>query len=402
MTDAREQVLRELLQKIAAENNYENPEFETVVVPTTGANFSSQLFHATIKSSEKEDINVFAKVLVMGETMRQQFGKQATDMMLNIEPYFYTKLAKKYKEIEDKYDVPDEHRLIVPKYYGHSMEYLKEAVVMQDLSKDGFVTYDRFKSIDWDYASKAIEEMAKLHALSIAHQKEYPDDFEEAKKVLKRPDFEEKNPFLEMFKQGVAKALELTREENRPKITNFFESFDSNQFVKFYMPNKRPAIVHSDYRPSNLLHKIYEDGKFQVVPVDYQSLLVGSVVMDLLYFIFTGSDGAFRAKHYDQLIDYYYENLAAALKRLNLDPEEAFPRTDFDEELKEMLPFGLISSCMLLPVITIDLADVPRGEDGEYESESYDDMFGMLKNANALCEQRVNEVVDDYVRWGIL
>ncbi|KAL0809689.1 hypothetical protein ABMA28_011206 [Loxostege sticticalis] len=402
MTDAREQVLREILQKIAAENNYENPEFETALVPTTGANFSSQLFHATIRSTEKDDINVFAKVAVIGEAMRKQFGKQTTDVMLEIEPYFYTKLSKKYKEIEDKHDVPEEHRLIVPKYYGHSVEYLKEVVVMQDLSKDGFVTYDRFKSIDWDYALKAIEEMAKFHALSIAHQKEYPDDFEEAKKVVKRPVFEENNPFLDVFKQGVAQVLKMTREENKLKLQNYFETFDDNQFMKFYMPNKIPVIIHSDYRPSNLMHKIDADGKLQLIAVDYQTMHVGSVAMDLLYFIFTGSDGAFRAKHYEQLIDYYYDNLAAALKRLNLDPEEAFPRSVFDEELKEMLPFGLVVSCMLLPLITVDLANVPRGKDGEYESESFDDMFGMLKNVNALCEQRVNEVVDDYVRWGIL
>ncbi|KAL0859164.1 hypothetical protein ABMA27_010988 [Loxostege sticticalis] len=332
MTDAREQVLRELLQKIAAENNYENPEFETALVPTTGANFSSQLFHATIKSTDKDDINVFAKVAVIGETMRKQVGSP----MLDIEPYFYTKLATKYKEIEDKHDVPEEHRLFVPKFYGYSIEYLKEVVVMQDLSKDGFVTYDRFKSIDWDYASKAIEEMAKLHALSIAHQKEYPDDFEEAKKVIKRPLFDANNPIRELFTQRVAQVLEMTREENRAKIPKFFETFDPNQFMKFYMPNKRPVIIHSDYRPSNLMHKINEDGKLQVVVVDYQTMHVGSVAMDLLYFIFTGSDGAFRMKHYDQLIDYYYENLSAALKRLNLDPEEAFPRSVFDEELKEV------------------------------------------------------------------
>ncbi|KAL0859166.1 hypothetical protein ABMA27_010990 [Loxostege sticticalis] len=397
MTDAREQVLRELLQKIAAENNYENPEFETALVPTTGANFSSQLFHATIKSTEKDDINVFAKVAVIGETMRKQVGSP----MLDIEPYFYTKLATKYKEIEDKHDVPEEHRLVVPKFYGHSIEYMKEVVVMQDLSKDGFETYDRFKSIDWDYASKAVEEMAKLHALSIAHQKEFPDDFEEAKKVLKTM-FDENNPMQELFKQRVGQVLEMTREENRPRIEKFFETFDPNQFMKFYVPIKRPVIIHSDYRPSNLMHKIDEDGKLQVVVVDYQTLHVGSVAKDLLYFILSGSDGAFRAKHYDQLIDYYYENLAAALKRLNLDPEETFPRTNFDEELKEMLPFGLVISCMLLPLITIDVANVPRGVDGEFENESFEHMFRMLSNVNALCEQRVNEVVDDYVRWGVL
>ena len=70
--------------------------------------------------------------------------------------------------------------------------------------------------------------------------------------------------------------------------------------------------------------------------VDLQTLQGGSPVTDLIYFIFTGSDEEFRAKHYQKLIDHYYSELSAAMKRLNLDPEETFSREDFDFEMKEV------------------------------------------------------------------
>ncbi|KAL0859169.1 hypothetical protein ABMA27_010993 [Loxostege sticticalis] len=399
MTDARENLLRDLLQKIATEQQYENPDIETAAIPTTGANFTSQLFHASLKSAGKADINVFAKVAVVNETMREQLG---SNTIFEIEPHFYGKLAKAYKEIEDKHNVPEEFRLVVPKFYGHSGEYLKEVLVLQDLSKDGFVTYDRLKSVDWDYASKAVEELAKLHALSIAYQKEYPEDFEEDKKVLRRAKMDESSPMVEMFKQMIGQVIQMVREENRPKIMKFLTgSFDMQGFMEFYSPKKRPVIVHSDYRQSNLMHKIDEDGKLQVIIVDYQTLHPGSACLDLLYFIFTGSDGAFRAQYYDQLLNHYFENLTAALKRLDLDPEEAFPRSVFDEEMKEMLPFGLLIASMMLPLVTVELAELTKSGMA-FENKSLEAMTDMLSVVNALCSQRFNEVVDDYVKWGVL
>ncbi|XP_063835853.1 uncharacterized protein LOC135085008 [Ostrinia nubilalis] len=399
MTDVRELALRNILEEIAVEQKYGDPDIQTSAIPTTGSNFTSQLFYATIKSAEKQDINVFAKVAVVAEKLREEVK---TFTIFDTERHFYTKLTKTYKEIEDKHNIPEEHRLVIPKYYGGSNDYLKEVVVLQDLSKDGFITYDRLKSIDWEYASTAVEELAKLHALSIAYQKEYPEDYEAAKGVLKRPMMGDDHPITIMLKQTLSKTAQMVREENRAKLEKFFsETFCFEQFKNFYEPIKRPVIIHSDFRQSNLMHKIDEDGKVQVVIVDYQSLHPGPAANDLLYFIFTGSDGAFRAKYFDRLIDHYYEHMAAALRRLDLDPKEAFPRDIFDQELKEMLPFGLLIAGFLLPMITVDTADVSK--DGEaFENESFETMAELMGKSNDLSTRRLNEVVDDYVKWGII
>ena len=53
--------------------------------------------------------------------------------------------------------------------------------------------------------------------------------------------------------------------------------------------------------------------------VDLQCLQVGSPAGDLIYFIVTGSDEEFRTKYYEKLIDHYYTQLCAAMKRQNVD-----------------------------------------------------------------------------------
>ena len=81
---------------------------------------------------------------------------------------------------------------------------------------------------------------------------------------------------------------------------------------------------------------LIQDGKVDIKVLDLQTLQGGSPVCDLLYFIFTGSDEEFRAKYYEKMLDHYYTQLSAAMKRLNLDPEETFSREDFDYEMKEV------------------------------------------------------------------
>jgi hypothetical protein len=70
--------------------------------------------------------------------------------------------------------------------------------------------------------------------------------------------------------------------------------------------------------------------------VDYQTMALCNPTSDLLYFIFTGSDGEFRRRHYKQLLDHYHHQLNLALTRLHLNPDKIFSRQDFDDELKEV------------------------------------------------------------------
>lgn len=254
MTDRREMLLRDVLQKIASDQDYHNPEFNTTVVPTTGSNFSSQLFNVTISAAGRDDLKVFGKVAAVGEHFRTQ-GLPAK--VYDIERYVYRKLVNIYKQIEERHQLPEEHRLVIPKFFGHSETYLEEVMVLQDLSVDGFTTCDRLKSIDWDYASTTVKELAKLHSLSLAFQKEYPDEYKEALKVLVWNIKDTVSVGL-VHQRMNDNMVSMIREENRPRLQRFFEKLDEETFANYYEPLKRPVIIHSDFKPCNLMHKIDE------------------------------------------------------------------------------------------------------------------------------------------------
>lgn len=70
--------------------------------------------------------------------------------------------------------------------------------------------------------------------------------------------------------------------------------------------------------------------------MDYQTVVTGSPVTDVLYLEFLGTDEKFRRENHERLLDHYFKELTAALDRVGLDVNEEYPRETFDSELKEV------------------------------------------------------------------
>ncbi|XP_037295302.1 uncharacterized protein LOC119189508 [Manduca sexta] len=156
-----EQILIELLNKIVAEQALVAPQVKIQPISSGGANFTTQLLQVTISHGDDE-LKLFAKVAAVGEKFRQELPGFR---MFEAENDFYTKLIKFYENLQEKHNVPQDKRFVAPKCYGCSSKLYEEVIVLEDLSAQGFTVYDRMKSVDWDYASKAVEEIAKFHAL---------------------------------------------------------------------------------------------------------------------------------------------------------------------------------------------------------------------------------------------
>ncbi|KAJ8717585.1 hypothetical protein PYW07_005515 [Mythimna separata] len=384
-----DETLRNLLNKIAAEHKYEKPEFIINEIFSGGANYTSKLYTVIVREEDKEDVHLFAKVAAAGEAFRKD---------MPIDPYkgeqfVYTKLAKIYEALEEEHGVPKENRLYFTKFYGFDPTLYHETVVLENLLAQGYGPHNRLRSVNWEYASSAIGDLAKMHALSFAFSKQYPEEFEKTLELLKL-DWGEFQSMKPMFQKTINVALENVKVENKEAL----EKFLRNQELPFlmYIPIRKTAIVHGDFRGDNLLNRVREDGKVDIKIVDLQGLHGGTPVADIIYFIFSGTDEEFRAKYYDRLLNHYYTELSAAMTRLNLDPEETYSRDDFEYEMKERLPYGLSLAVFMLPVITIDSKDAPEVD------ENLDmNAFEVDKISN-LYAGRLNGVVNDFVKWGIL
>ncbi|XP_014368550.2 uncharacterized protein LOC106718864 [Papilio machaon] len=387
MSDA-EQLVRDLVQKIAEEQGYGDCHIELKSFTTGGANYTSQLFHITITAPDKDDLKLFAKIASVGEQIR----KQTPFKMFETEIYFYTELLKHYQDLEEKHNVPKQHRLATVKFYGCNKEYLNEILVLEDLSSLGFDIHDRFKSFDWEYAARSIVELAKLHALSIAFSKEKPEEYDVLAKFLS---FElNSEDFKPMMENMARSALAVVKEENRWRLEAHLQKMKDLKSSHYFRPLNCPVVTHGDFRPSNLMHRVHEDGRLELVPVDYQMLKVSNPGIDLMYYIFGGSDEDFRDKHYHQLLDYYHEQLSNALVRLDIDPVKTYPKEAFDSDIKEVEPYGIFVGMMMVPLLTVDAENAPSMDGG--------DLSDFLIKPNGLAISRLNGIINSFIKLGVL
>ncbi|XP_045777984.1 uncharacterized protein LOC123875925 isoform X2 [Maniola jurtina] len=390
MADA-ESTLREVLNRILDEHEYKPREIKLNAITTGGANYTSSLYIIKVVSPNLDDLNLFAKVACIGETMRTAMK---ADWLFTTERFVYTELVKIYNDIQAKTNVPEEHRFVFPKFYGCNPDLGKETIVMENLVEAGFKTYNRFLSMDWEHASAAVDNLAKFHALSFAFEKYYPEKFEELVPNMKYRIGSGDEPSEKMkalWQKMVDESLEVLKEEQRDRVRSYL--MDTNLLQKHNKPIGRPVVAHGDYRLSNLLFRRRDDN-LQAIAVDYQTVHAGCPAGDLVYFIFMGSDEEFRRQHYEKLLDHYFVCLEQALERLAVELS-VYTREKFDSDMKELLPYAVLLGVMVLPVVTVQADAAPR-VDGDADINDF------VMKPNELFAQRFNGIVNDCIRWGAI
>lgn len=249
------QTLRKFLDVIAKNHGYLEKTIEVTPTTSKGANYTSALFKVKMSGTNKETLNMFAKVAIVSKSLREQvFDKR----MFETEKVFYTHLAKVYSTQQEKYRIPEEERLIFPKYYGSQENYMEEIMVLQDLSAEGYTMHNRREPVSWDYASNAVATLAKFHALSFSYKKDLPEEFEKYAEDMK---FRLSQPF-EVMKEAwtdiAARVSTILEEDEGARLKKFMADVCASEasLKKCIAPTKWKQFVHGDYKASNLLHKV--------------------------------------------------------------------------------------------------------------------------------------------------
>lgn len=237
----------DLLKRIAGEQKFVNYDLKIDPVSTGGAHYTSKLYRVRLTEQERV-LHLFAKVAAIGEKMRSQAPR-----IYETEHFAYTRLANIYEELQDEHQVPDEYKLFFPKLYGSHPKEHEETIVLEDLMMAGYESYDRFKAITWPYSKRAVEELAKMHALSFSYAKCRPDDF---KQVVGRLKFEyklEHNDMKTYYTRIINRAVDAVQDQHKAVVADYFKDFDQDDFKALYKTSRGIVIGHSDYRPNNLM-----------------------------------------------------------------------------------------------------------------------------------------------------
>ncbi|CAH0401110.1 unnamed protein product [Chilo suppressalis] len=318
-----EETLLEVLRSIARDLSYQEPQLDIRAVTSGGANYTSKLYLATISSPGKERLHLFAKIGSFSEKIRTQVN---VDQLFRTEHLIYTKLVKIWDSIQEKYQVPDEHRYVFPKYYGGNLKTGCETVVLEDLTAAGYSICDRFKPADWEHAAKSIEALAKFHALSFVLDKEDPDEYKKITEQLKFLAPEEDESMKGVWLKMVGGAVQSVEEGLRDRVIKFFESTDGRKmYLDYHMPRGRPVLIvgspsstmaHAEETLLEMLRSIARDLSYQEPQLDIRAVTSGGANHSSKLYLATISSPGKERLHVFAKIGSFSEKIR---KQVNID-----------------------------------------------------------------------------------
>lgn len=118
---------------------------------------------------------------------------------------------------------------------------------------------------------------------------------------------------------------------------------------------------------------------------------------DIVYFLYLSTDSTFRAQHMTDILSVYYESFTSFLKLYDIDSSSIYSKDSFEDDVQEMLPFGLLITLIELRIVTTTF-------DREI-SESKLDLDQCTSNEGKdeiLLKVRVDDVVKESLQNGIL
>lgn len=351
------------------ENKLKSTEYDFIDYEMTNMNVKSghlgQYFNIDIQiinQGKPTHLTFFAKVIIPPTEFLKEIVEGGPSEK---EDFFYITLMSLFREhgLEELLD-------FAPKCY---LSRVKWMIVLDHLGNNGFVTLKLNQTLDIDGLKHVVAQLAKLAAVTLILEENLSR--EEGKHVRINeiyPKFEEtlciygeESPIKKMVDKNrdslhylIELLPEATAQLNLPleeKIKKFDEVFMS-VFPRILTSDVfRNAIAHGDMHLGNMLFNQQKDGSISESKlVDFQILRYIPPAFDMLVFIHMNSSREIRLKHYDDLVEGFYRDIAKYLVKFGHDPENAFPKDAFYESIKYVRPACLSMAFVYSYMMKVD------------------------------------------------
>uniref|UniRef100_A0A8D8IBY7 (northern house mosquito) hypothetical protein n=2 Tax=Culex pipiens TaxID=7175 RepID=A0A8D8IBY7_CULPI len=320
------------------------------IIPTGGAgeNYTSMLYRANVDAEcgdgTTKNLAVIIKAMISVPALKE-FGvftkeKFAYDTVL---PTMEAEWAKAGTEIQ-----------FGPRCWK-TIEGEVDIIVLDDLCSSGYQVANRQKGADFKHAHLLLAKLAKYHAATaVDYRKNGPINplFNNGMVQETARDFFDKflNAITPVFLDSLSSWEEC--DKFKPKMTrNMKDTFD-----KLFEATKKDdsgfvALCHGDVWTNNHMFSYHESGDPKdVLLIDFQGPYYGSPVLELFYYIVSSTTLELKTNHFDELIQYYQNQLADSLRKLDY-PERIPTLRDIHIEMLKRAYFGMQCLYGILPVV---------------------------------------------------
>lgn len=408
------QYLHAELERLAPREGFTEGQFSIAFDfgSSKGDGFVGQMFKATISEGDRAKVYL-CKIPPLDDTRREQFNSM---MAFAREALVYDRFLPAIFEYQREKGIrgPAEGFFHAPRtYHAHCDEAAGESVIiMEDLRLREFRLWNKQTPVDYEHARLFMTHIGRLHAVSLAMKRDRPEAFEPFKLPNPfDPILERDGPFANMILSQIQMVIDALDERDtleREKMERLKEDvFDELcRCGKAELAEPYAVVGHGDCWTNNMMFR-YEDGSpREIILFDWQVLRYVTPVQDLVYFIFSCTDGEFRRKHYEEMIDIYYGSLSAMLTRLRHDAAELFPRSALDEQLLRFGRYGILMGMFLVPMMCTrneELPDIEAMAHRMQESNQLNESFFKTTESNKdAYAKRIGDVVKDCIRYGYI
>ncbi|KAL3281704.1 hypothetical protein HHI36_004910 [Cryptolaemus montrouzieri] len=240
-----------------------------------------------------------------------------------------------------------------------------QAVIMEDLSIQGFKLSSKDKFSDLEHCQFCLATLAKFHISSILYevcvtnssgkpynlQEEHPEQLID---VIYYGADEYLAKYVEQSLKGLIGLAEIQFGDtiDLNKLRDQFNSETSTKSTD--MPEMRCTILHGDLWSNNFLHKYDDNGKhIETKLIDFQLIKYGPPALDVLNFIFMNTTKSFRDKHSTYLLTFYFQKFEEFLLNRGLDVADILPKKNFLESCENLKRLAKIQAMVDLSLVCV-------------------------------------------------
>ncbi|KZC08001.1 PREDICTED: uncharacterized protein LOC107186316 [Dufourea novaeangliae] len=361
-----------LAESLGADFQIKSLEWKPLTAP--GENFGSVMLAMNVtltRANRTETLNLVAKLPPTSAYLLELFNSPVT---FRKELKFYSIMTREFEKLQLESGVKKQDICVLaPKFYGGRLglcdpEKFDEhaVIILENLKYNGYDTQDRIHGLDRKHTDFALEELAKLHAHTVALKLKKPEIFREiVSEVLTEVlnDTTEKC-VIDMVRKAEADLKEI--EEAKPYLDRVSRTIEFG--IQLNKNSRKPeepwaTLVHNDFWVNNMMFR--HDARGELIGmkiVDFQLCLYDHGVYDLLFFLVSSVKKDVLDHKLSDMIDYYYRCFIKSLKTLKVDTEK-FTKRSFDELVNYCGPAKFNQCLMMAQVIQAPKESAPEMKD---------------------------------------
>lgn len=227
----------------------------------------------------------------------------------------------------------------------------EELIVLEDLNRLGYVTKSARSCLKNSEIKCALTTISKLHASGLIFEekqkKSLVDEFGDIFQETFYSGKESSDMAFESCKSGIRAVIDMTHRNEMGISKELFTQLalhGIDEQKKFAKPSGiyRNTICHGDLWIKNFLFLYQSEAIKNCILVDFQTYRYAPPAQDVMAFIHLVSDKKSRDLHFEEWLNFYFEELRANLK--NFGVENVFSKDEFLITCGFFKPFALTQS----------------------------------------------------------